>query len=150
MSDVLERFWAKVDRRGPDECWPWLAYVDPDTGYGQFWNGDRLVKAHRFAAQALNHPGDVDHVCHNKSACEGGRRCPHRRCCNPAHLDLTSHSENVRRGRAGARESARTHCPRGHSYSDPANAYVNPRGTRKCRACRRIHQAAYHIRRTAS
>lgn len=150
MSAVLERFWAKVDRRGPDECWEWLAYADPVTGYGQFWDGTRLVKAHRFAAQATDVAGDVDHTCHNTSTCGGGPRCPHRKCVNPAHLEVISHAENVRRGRAGAREAARKRCPRGHSYADPANTYINPQGSRKCRACRRVHQAAYYTRRTAA
>ena len=31
----LKRFWEKVDRRGPDECWEWTASVKPN-GYGQF------------------------------------------------------------------------------------------------------------------
>ena len=33
MKSVEERFWEKVDRRGPDECWPWTAYSDR---YGYF------------------------------------------------------------------------------------------------------------------
>lgn len=150
-NSVLERFWSKVDRSGgPEACWPWTAYVAPDAGYGQFWDGSRLVKAHRFAAGAVMHPGDVDHTCHNASACAGGVDCPHRRCCNPAHLEPTTHAENVRRGRSGAREAARTTCPRGHSYADPDNTYINPRGSRKCRACRRISQSAYYARKVAA
>ena len=32
-------FWAKVDRRGLDDCWPWLASVRGGAGvkHGQFW-----------------------------------------------------------------------------------------------------------------
>ena len=30
--DAEHRFWPKVDKRGPDECWPWLAGADGD-GY---------------------------------------------------------------------------------------------------------------------
>jgi hypothetical protein len=25
-ESVLRRFWSKVDRRGPGDCWPWKAY----------------------------------------------------------------------------------------------------------------------------
>ena len=50
-----ERFWAKVDRRGPDECWIWTAYRDPD-GYGQFGLNGRNVKAHRYAYEQLVGP----------------------------------------------------------------------------------------------
>jgi len=31
----VTRFWDKVDKRGPDECWPWLANIEP-TGYGTY------------------------------------------------------------------------------------------------------------------
>ena len=30
-----QRFWAWVDKRGPDECWPWTAFIT-EKGYGQF------------------------------------------------------------------------------------------------------------------
>lgn len=150
-TPATERFWSRVDTSGgPASCWPWTGYVDPESGYGQFWDGTRLVKAHRFAAAAGRQTGDVDHVCHNQSACLGGPDCTHRRCCNPAHLELVTHAENVRRGKAGAREAGRTVCPRGHSYSDPTNTYITPRGSRKCRACRRIHQNAYYARKAAA
>lgn len=33
-NNCLERFWTKVDVRGPDECWPWLAAIT--DGYGRF------------------------------------------------------------------------------------------------------------------
>ncbi len=32
-ESTLARFWAKVDVRGPDECWPWRGATDP-KGYG--------------------------------------------------------------------------------------------------------------------
>jgi hypothetical protein len=35
---------------------------------------------------------------------------------------------------SGARQKAKTHCPRGHEYS-PENTYISPQGWRTCRAC---------------
>ena len=32
----IERFWSKVDRQGPDECWEWQAGRS-EKGYGWFW-----------------------------------------------------------------------------------------------------------------
>lgn len=150
MSDARARFWEKVDRRGQDECWLWKACVS-DSGYGQFWDGHRLVKAHRFALAdaARSAPmGDVDHTCHNRADCRGGPTCLHRSCCNPAHLEDVPHRLNVQRGRAGTIEASRDACPRGHPY-DELNTYTNPSGSRKCRQCRAIHQAAYLERRAA-
>lgn len=43
------RFWAKVDRRGPDECWSWLGAVACKEKYGRFYVGGRMVPAHRKA-----------------------------------------------------------------------------------------------------
>jgi hypothetical protein len=35
---VEERFWDKVERRGPGECWPWLASTrGSHVKHGQFW-----------------------------------------------------------------------------------------------------------------
>lgn len=31
----------------------------------------------------------------------------------------------------------KTHCPKGHEYT-PENTYVNPKGWRLCRMCRRL------------
>jgi hypothetical protein len=45
--------------------------------------------------------------------------------------------------------TSKTHCPEGHSYSD-ANTFINSRGARCCRTCRRIRgRARYEASRTA-
>lgn len=98
------RFWGKVDKRGPKECWPWTATKLPQ-GYGIVSSagiGKRLKKpypvgAHR-VAYWLTHGGDfpVDPVCVLHS-------CDNPSCCNPAHLRLGDRQENsddkMRRGR---------------------------------------------------
>lgn len=47
---LAERFWEKVDRRGPDECWPFLGSID-GRGYGSIGanGGKPLRRAHRVA-----------------------------------------------------------------------------------------------------
>jgi hypothetical protein len=99
-----ERFWAKVDKSaGPEGCWHWTATVG-ENGYGQFHNGTRLVKAHRFAYEISSGPApewaDVDHTCHNGSGCYVVP-CDHRKCVNPRHLEAVTRSVNASRGNCG-------------------------------------------------
>ncbi len=94
---MAERFWEKVERLGPDECWRWQGGHNP-KGYGVAWTGRRLEGAHRVAYRLAVGPVpdglDVDHV--------AKRGCVHRDCCNPAHLEAVLHRENLARSSAVA------------------------------------------------
>jgi hypothetical protein len=100
------RFWAQIDRRGPEECWPWLGYVHPKTGYGQFGARAGTRLPHRVAYEYVNGliPDGLvlDHLCHTLDVdCASTNECPHRRCCNPEHLEPVTRRENIARGRGG-------------------------------------------------
>src|SRR5215207_7248301 len=138
-------FWANV--RMPDlvDCWPWHGRID-ECGYGRV--GKRSLMAHRLAYEEFIGPipagMQLDHVCHTRDlSCRGGVTCPHRRCVNPAHLEVVTQLDNVRRGRGGQNNVQKTHCPRGHPY-DVENTYVWPGATtncRSCKACERLRRA---------
>lgn len=93
-AKTVARFWSKVDKRGPDECWPWTAYVTP-LGYGRFGVRGGPTGAHRVSYEIAHgeHPS-VLFVCH---------RCDNRRCVNPGHLFLgdarVNHDDMVAKGR---------------------------------------------------
>lgn len=84
--EVQVRFLAKVERRGTDECWPWMAHTDKD-GYGTLEVGNASQRAHRVAYELLCGqvpPGIwVLHHCDNPP------------CCNPKHLFLGTNQDNV-------------------------------------------------------
>lgn len=131
---VEVRVLAKFERRGDDECWPWLG--GKPIGYGTIWvdSKRRAVFAHRLVYTMFR--GEIpegmtlDHLCHtNSESCTGGPSCPHRGCVNPWHLEVVTRSENTRRSphNRGARK---THCLRGHLIPGPG-----PDGRRRCRQC---------------
>lgn len=124
-----ERFWTKVDKRGPTDCWLWSAASDK-KGYGVFRIKGRNVAAHRFAYQqtkgSIPQELECDHLC----------RVP--LCVNPGHIELVSHQDNVLRGVSPAVTRAKaTHCPHGHMY-DLFNTWIDKHGHRHCRACHNI------------
>lgn len=86
VEAMAARFWAKVDRRGEHDCWPWMGGKS-NRGYGGFNRGGVSVKAHRFAYELATGtaPGRM-FVCH---------RCDNPPCCNPAHLFLGTCADNV-------------------------------------------------------
>lgn len=134
---VEDRFWSKVATAGPDECWPWMASCGA-TGYGRFsWNGRNWL-AHRVAWKlgGLDDAEVLDHVCHDPKVCKLGAGCPHRRCCNPAHMSPGTLLENVSGERGGRPMTYRTECPQGHPYSGD-NLVITARGWRVCLICRR-------------
>lgn len=100
---LAERFWPQVDRRGSDECWPWIGYADRH-GYGRIsigldaQGGAVQVPASRAAWMLANdrYPGDllIRHRCDNPP------------CCNPAHLELGTHADNNRDCRERGRHKA--------------------------------------------
>lgn len=78
------RFWAKVEKGAPDDCWLWKA--GKSKGYGFFWLRGAMIGAHRVAfALVVQDPGllGVLHACDNPP------------CCNPAHHFLGTPLENT-------------------------------------------------------
>lgn len=80
-----KRFWANVDRRGQDDCWPWLAGTV--EGYGRIRFRGEALGAHVVAFR-IQHGAvpDGKMVLHD---------CGNRLCCNHAHLYAGTYADNT-------------------------------------------------------
>jgi len=80
---LAERFVRYLTPGAPDACWEWQGTIN-NRGYGKL---DRLY-AHRFAYQQANGPIppglEVMHSCDNPP------------CCNPSHLSVGTHTDNMK------------------------------------------------------
>lgn len=125
-TPLEQRFWRRVAIRFDSGCWEWQGQRFPH-GYGRLARKEGGTEYVHRIAYLLTHSYlpegfDIDHLCRNRA------------CCNPAHLEAVRHRENMMRGDTlPARQVTRTHCPRGHEYSE-ANTYHHE-GHRYCRAC---------------
>jgi len=118
-------------------CWLWCGACD-DAGYGNVKIAGVVRKAHVVVYELLRGPVPPDH--------ELDHLCRVPPCVNPFHMEPVLHIVNVHRGHAmwlpGARQRAKTHCPRGHEYT-PENTRHTPVG-RWCRTCDRERHRATH------
>ena len=117
------------------DCWLWTASGN-QNGYGGMQFRGRFERTHRvvYAWRIQPIPRGVgrdipqlDHIV-----------CNTPRCCNPAHLRLTTLKENLLRGMAPTAINARkTHCVRGHELPHEPNIYT----WRRCPLCQAIRDA---------
>ena len=131
---MMDRFWAKVDQRGSDECWPWLGSTKSggtSRAYGMFWDAGRVRPAHVVAWELANgqpFPAGMD-GCHH---------CDTPSCVNPAHIFPGTARDNAQdaahKGRVSNQNKIKVLCQNAHPLSGD-NLYVTPRGYRRCRIC---------------
>ena|ERR1700722_19173911 len=102
-KDATARFWKKVDRRGPTECWEWLAGKQKSSGHGVFSIKHISCFAHRVSyfldrkkLPDLRKKLIVLHDCENPG------------CCNPKHLKSGTVKQNGNYPGCVAKLKART------------------------------------------
>lgn len=118
-------------------CWMFTGTVT-SRGYACVAAGKRgcSILGHRLAVIArdglIPDGMTVDHQCHDSMTCRYDTACAHRRCVNPAHLEVMSGADNLRRQwEAGL-------CRKGHELTRRASD-----SKRQCLTCRREYAATY-------
>ena len=136
MKELPLSFWLNIDCHNQVDsgCWYWRCAIDAQ-GYGvtTIKNGTRLV--HRIVYENLVKsvpPGfELDHLCRCKS------------CCNPYHLEIVTHQENVKRGLAGKNTilaaKTMTTCKKGHAWISE-NIVLRKSGKKLCKLCKRKYE----------
>jgi hypothetical protein len=129
--EETQRFLKNIKVDPVSGCWNWTGELS-SSGYGKFFYNGKKHKVHRlmyslFTGNIPEYSGDnrleLDHiVCDNKA------------CCNPLHVKLVSHSENMKRTR-------KEFCERGHPMSEAR--VVKQTGERICRVCERMRCKKY-------
>jgi hypothetical protein len=92
----INLFWSHVDKKSKDECWNWKLSTTRD-GYGKTKIDHVVIAPHRVAYYLFY---GVDPV-----GREIMHKCDNKLCCNPVHLVLGTHSDNmqdmIRKNRQG-------------------------------------------------
>jgi hypothetical protein len=88
VKNFLPSFWSKVDiSLDPLDCWQWQGAMSTPNLYGLFRFNGRVIGAHRVALYLCF--VDIPHglvVMHD---------CDNPRCCNPIHLTIGTHLDNL-------------------------------------------------------
>lgn len=84
MSGLAERLWSKVDRRGPDECWPWI---------GSLSHGRPSMSVDKTSVSPRKVAWEVTHGDRPPKDRHVEVTCGNAMCMNPAHLSYLTIEE---------------------------------------------------------
>lgn len=114
--------------------------VPVKSGYFQFSLNGKNILVHRYVWEQANGPIpaglQIDH------------QCRVRACVNVQHLRVVTHRINSTENVVGSGPQinrAKTHCPKGHEYTE-ANTYRDKNGWRCCKRCKLENYALALVR----
>jgi len=103
IKNTAQDVWKYIDKKGEDDCWNWMRCLDV-FGYGQITIDYKVYKCHRIVYELVYSiiPNGLLVLHH----------CDNPKCCNPKHLWLGNHDDNindmVKKGRQRRGENVNT------------------------------------------
>lgn len=93
LQQIKARHMAKIDKRGPSECWPWIG-ARKGRGYGH-----QGINGFQIGAHTLSYLFYVGKFPENYGRGKGNILCRHTCdnvwCVNPKHIVLGNHVQNM-------------------------------------------------------
>jgi hypothetical protein len=136
-----ERFWSKVAKAGPDDCWLWTAAPNSTGHVSFYWDRKtRSIPAIR-AAWFFAYGEWPEHVLDHT--------CSVPRCMNVRHLEDVTQAENCRRTSERGRHpnQVKTACRQGHEYIEENTRYGTRGDGTKFRICLKCERERTHAKR---
>lgn len=130
-------YWNSRSLTNERGCWLWQGATHRQ-GYAQAGHGGKVHLLHKLVWEHLNGPVP--------SGLELDHKCRVNQCWNPEHMEPVTHRTNVIRGDTDRSHMNKTHCPRGHEYTE-SNLYVSSNRQRICRTCARKRNVDAYWRR---
>lgn len=124
-----EKLLSKIVINKENNCWEWGGTINTG-GYGIFNIKEKGYRTHRLTYSLFIGNADVnlliDHICRNRS------------CCNPEHLRLVTHKENVTENSESVASinKNRINCKNGHEFNDK----------RRCKTCLKERSAKRRLK----
>lgn len=131
-NDIIERVLSHI-RITDNSCWE-STYAPKRDGYTRIKINEKDIAVHRLMFYYYNGELNTNLTINHK--------CENRVCCNPQHLEQVTQKQNKQYSYNihGHPNSKKTHCPRGHEYSNK-NLIINSKGSRLCKTCQKIHNS---------
>ncbi|MFI5416420.1 MAG: HNH endonuclease signature motif containing protein, partial [Nitrososphaerales archaeon] len=130
LSVEQTKFLSKITK-DVNGCWIWNSSKNKTTGYGIAVSNRKMFIAHRLSYMLFKDIIQtglvVHHICHVKL------------CVNPDHLQAITQKENLSQSDGllsnsrSVHNSKKTHCPKGHEYTEKIE---NGKRKRFCCICR--------------